>query len=335
MPIINTPGYYKKLSDFYYQISALVSAGVPLINALENFVRGTRSSELRRVAETFLYRLRSGLTPSEALRTVNNPIPEFDIALIEAGEKSGRLDFCFKMLSEYYQERGRLLSQLLSELAYPVFLLHFAVFIFPFPEFFVTGNIGVYLTKTIGILLPIYLVVFGLVYLTQSQRRQNLRALIERISWKIPILGAGRKNVALARLCISLESLLNAGMDIARAWELAAEASGSVRLKNIVSGWRYRYDTEKVTPAELVTEYSEFPEVFTSQYYTAEASGKLEETLRRLHFYFMEEGIRRLKSAARWFAQIIFLIIALIIAAKIIMFYVGYFQQIGNAMEGF
>ncbi len=61
-------------------------------------------------------------------------LPSFDLALIEAGEQSGRLDACFKLLALYYSERARMVKQAISDLLYPLFILHMAAFIFPFIE---------------------------------------------------------------------------------------------------------------------------------------------------------------------------------------------------------
>ena len=47
--------------------------------------------------------------------------PPFDIALVQAGEHSGRLDAVFKLLAAYYNDRAALLRQMISDLAYPAF----------------------------------------------------------------------------------------------------------------------------------------------------------------------------------------------------------------------
>ncbi|TAK95641.1 MAG: hypothetical protein EPO07_15280, partial [Verrucomicrobia bacterium] len=64
---------------------------------------------------------------------------------------------------------------------------------------------------------------------------------------------------------------------------------------------------------------------------SAELSGKLDETLKRLHKYYTEEGTRKLRAFAQWMPKIIYLIIMLGIAWKVISFYVGYFKMIDDA----
>jgi type II secretory pathway component PulF len=75
----------------------------------------------------------------------------------EAGEQSGRLDACFRVLADYYSDRARMARQMIADLTYPAFLFHFAIFILPFAQFFNSGNWQAYLLKTFGVLLPFYL----------------------------------------------------------------------------------------------------------------------------------------------------------------------------------
>jgi len=66
-------------------------------------------------------------------------------------------------------------------------------------------------------------------------------------------------------------------------------------------------------------------------YATGEMSGKLDDSLRRIHAYYQEEGSRKLKALAEWVPRIIYLGVALLIAYKVISFYTGYFQQVRDA----
>ena len=74
-----------------------------------------------------------------------------------------------------------------------------------------------------------------------------------------------------------------------------------------------------------------FPSLFANQYATGEVSGKLDETLHRLHEYYQEEGTRKLRVLAQWVPRLIYLLVALGIAYKVVQFWSGYFQNIGAA----
>ena len=147
----------------------------------------------------------------------------------------------------------------------------------------------------------------------------------------VPVLGAARREMALARLSMTLEALLAAGVTVVEAWQLAGAASGSPALGKIVDSWIPRL-RERSTPAELVQETRWFPEVFSSQYATGEVSGRLDDSLKRLQKYYQQAGSTKLHLLAQVVPWIIYGAVAGYIVYKIFQFYTGYFQQIGNLL---
>jgi type IV pilus assembly protein PilC len=210
-----------------------------------------------------------------------------------------------------------------------VFTLHVAVVVFPFTEFFKTGNVTRFVLTVLGVLIPMYALVFFIIFACQGRRGENWRALIERLIRPIPVLGTARHELALARLSAALEALLNAGVPILGAWELAATASGSPALRRLVLSWRPRLENGS-TPSELVSESTQFPTVFNNLYHTGEISGQLDETLKRMHTMYLEEGLRRMRLAARWGPQIAYFAVALYVGYRVITYYMGYFQMIND-----
>jgi type II secretory pathway component PulF len=330
MALILTPGQMSQRAEFYHQLGQLTASGVPLLNGLEHLRSNPPSRSFGQRIAGLMERLSQGYTFTESMRALGSWIPEFDVALLQAGEHSGRLDSCFRLLGDYYTDRARLARQVIGDLAYPAFLLHFAVFILPFAQFFRTGNWVVYLAQTVGVLLPLYALVLALIYAAQGKHGESWRSWIERICRPVPVLGKARRELALARLCSALEALLNAGVTIIQAWELAASASGSPALRRTVLAWRPLVEAGQ-TPAEVVRSSSHFPQLFANQYATGEVSGKLEETLSGMHRYFQEEGSRKLHALARWTPRAVYLAIMLMIAFRIVRFWADYFNQIGAA----
>jgi len=329
MPLNLTPGYFRQRAEFYQQLAQLMSAGFGLTAGLQQLQRNPPASSYRAPIQQLLDQLAQGQTFSEALNLLGPWMPAFDISLLHAGEQSGRLDACLRLLADYYNERARIARQVLADLAYPVFLFHFAILIFGFIRW-LSGTWTDLLRSTVGILLPIYVLVGVAIYAFQSRRGDGWRAALESILDPIPLLGTARRYLAVARLSAALEALLSAGVTIVEAWELAAAASGSPALRRTVLGWRARVDVGQ-TPAEVLRTTPVFPDIFVNQYATGEVSGQLDETLRRLHQYYQEEGSRRLHAVASWTPRAIYFAIMLMIAYRIVRFYIGYFHQIGEA----
>ena len=328
--MIFTPGQLSRRADFYHQLGQLTGAGLGLIQALEQLRRNPPDRSYREPISRVLEQITDGDTLTGAMQRCGHWLPAFDLALLQAGEQSGRLDACFRLLADYYTDRARLARQMIGDLAYPAFLLHFAVFIFPFAQFFTSGNLAAYLCQTLGVLLPLYAVVALVIFAAQSRHGEAWRACFESLLNPIPVLGAARRYLALGRLAAALEALLSAGVTIIEAWELAATASGSPALRRTVLGWRPLVNAGQ-TPAEAVSASGSFPGIFASQYATGEVSGQLDDTLRRLRAYYQEEGSRKLHAVARWTPRAIYLCVVVMIAYRIISFYTNYFNQVRDA----
>jgi type II secretory pathway component PulF len=330
MSLIITPGQLTQRADFYQQLGQLTGAGLGLIRALEQLRRNPPAPSYRKPIEGVLAELAAGCTLADALQRVEHWLPALDVALLQAGEHSGRLEASFRLLTDYYNTRARMARGMIGDLTYPVFLFHFAVFILPFPNLFLTGNWLAYLARTFGVLLPIYAVVGLVIYAAQSGHGESWRARLETVLHRVPVLGTARHYLALSRLAAALEALLSAGVTIVEAWEMAATASGSPALSQAVRAWRPLVNAGQ-TPAEVVRASPWFPEMFASQYATGEISGQLDDTLRRLRIYYEEEGSRRLHAVAQWTPRALYLLVVLLIAYQIIHFYLGYFGQIRDA----
>jgi len=330
--IVITPGQLTRRAELYHQLAQLTSAGLPILKTLEQVERHPPSSSYRGPLRFIRRRITEGSTFSAALAASGGWISQFETALIDAGEKSGRLDACFRVLSEYYSDRAIIARQLIGDLAYPMFLFHFAIFILPFAQFFSTGNLTVYLLKTLGVLVPLYVLMLLSIYAAQGKHGEGWRSILEQMLHPIPLLGRARRELALARLCLALEALLNAGVAIVEAWELAALVSGSPYLKRKVLAWRPILLTG-TTPAEAVSASHAFPNLFETQYHAGEVSGKLDENLKHLQRYYQEEGQRKIKAVCQWFPRLIYLVVALFIAYKIVSFYSGYFNQLNEIMK--
>lgn len=330
MRLTITPGQFSQRAEFYHQLAQLTAAGLGVIGALEQLKNHPPGRSYREPIARTLEQIGRGTTLTEALRSLGRWLPEFDLALLQAGEQSGRLDACFRVLADYYQDRARLARQVIADLAYPVALFHFAIFIFPFAQWFTSGDWRRYLVQTLGVLLPVYLLALLLIYATQSRHGERWRAAIEALLHPVPVLGKARRYLAFARLAGALEALLGAGVTVIEAWEMAARASGSPALRRAVLAWRPFLEAGQ-TPAEVIGSSHAFPDFFTNQYSTGEVSGKLDETLRRLRDYYQDEGSRKLHAVAQWTPRAVYLFVALMIGYRVIQFYSGYFRQVQDA----
>lgn len=334
MALIVTAGQLARKADLYHQLGQLLTSGIGLIQALEVQERNPPSRSYRDPLRRIIRDLQEGRTFGEAVRDLPDWIPQFDASLLEAGEQSGRLPATFDLLSKHYHERARMARQLIAMCAYPVLVLHVAILIFPLSylqDLILKVQIFPFIQQKIQVLAPLYALVYVLVYLSQGTRHEQVRATLERFARMVPILGQARHSLALARLAASLEAMVSAGVSIISAWGQAARASGSPALMRAARTFQPRMEQGE-TPSEVIQSSPEFPDLFCNQYHSGEISGKLDTSLVWLHHHYQDEASRKLKTSIMVFAGILFMGVVLLVAWQVISFYIGYFQQISDAI---
>ena len=331
MPLIVTPSELNRRADFYHQLQQLTSAGLGITRSLDQLKRNAASRSYRLATGQLLAQIERGQALGESMRAIPDWLPDFDITLVEAGEQSGRLDRCFRMLGDYYVERAKVAKKVIGALAYPAFLLHVLagvsalVLFFWYPKFCVLPLVALFV---------IYVATFLLIYAMQNKHSEAWRSKIEFFLSRIPVMGKARKHLAVGRFSAALEALISAGVSIIEAWQMAAKASGSVALQKTVASWIPALRAGR-TPAELLQESRAFPDIFTSQYVAGEISGKLDETLERLRDYYQEDGGQKVRILAQWIPMGIYLLILIGGGGFVIWFWITYFNKVQDAVGGF
>jgi type II secretory pathway component PulF len=326
-----SPGSLARRANFFHQLAQLTAAGLGVTGALQQLHRSPPGQEYRAPVAAALRDLAAGCTFAEALERRGDWLTPFDLAVVRAGEHSGRLEAVLQSLARHHEERAALARRLLADLAYPVLLLHAAALLLPVPELVGQGGVGAYVFGVLSVLVPLYALAALLGVLLSHRHAARSRAWMERVLHALPLVGAGRRNLALGRCAAALEALISAGVGVLEAWPLAAAASGSPALQREVAAWRTALTAGR-TPAELLQQSRCFPELFARQYQTGELSGALDDSLRRLAEYHTGEGALQLRLAAQWFPRLLYGIIAAWIAWKVISFWSGYFDQIRSVL---
>jgi type II secretory pathway component PulF len=351
-----TPGQLNRRAELFEQLAAMIAAGVTLTNALEMAARNRSVGIPRKILQELTRHLQEGHTFADAMQLVSGQkrgpdvslkagnkaywLSDFDIALLSAGEESGRLDATFKLLGRHYASRAKMIRDTIAGLIVPAVNLH--VFLLVFPIGFLIAFARGVINNQFSLCLPFIiekLAVFGAIYgaiwfftfACQGNRGERWRVMVEAIFNVVPLLRTALKYLAVARLSMSLDSLLNAGVPVIRSWEMASASCGSPHLTREVLKWTPQLE-HGLTPADMVVQIKYFPDMFTQLYQSGEISGKMDETLTRLHVYFEEEGFRKLQAFCRILNFLIYFSIAITIAIFIVRFWVNYYGALFNAI---
>ncbi|MEO5802005.1 MAG: type II secretion system F family protein [Verrucomicrobiota bacterium] len=332
MSFIVTPGKLNRRAELYHQLGSMLSAGIPLTQAVDSARKNLPDHSSKKALARIGLELQAGHTFAESMAGLGGWMSSFDLALLSAGEKSGRLDAIFKTLAGYYNSRAKITRDAISEMLQSIITVHVFLFIFPLSllvNAVTKGAFEAFFLKKLIVFGVLYGSVILLLYACQGQRGETWRAILEAISQRIPFLGKARRYLALARLSAALESLINAGISIITAWELSSIASGSISIRRTVATWKPKIESG-IPPSELVNSAKEFPEMFANLYQTGETSGQQDDTLKRLHAYYEEEGFRKLRLFTKLLNGVIYAIVVIMVIRVVFGFYLGYFDMINS-----
>jgi len=294
----------KELPFVTRELSLLVGSGVPMLEALKSLageMRGHWKDLLHQLADD----VSSGMSLSRSLEQY--PVfPNFYTKLVASGEASGMLDMVLKSLADFLEEEAKTKAKVKSALIYPIFMLAVGAVVLSFIFGFVmpriirifrdSGKALPFVTKVlIGIsnlfinywwvlLILVILAVYGA---RKYYRKERLR--VDGLLMKVGVL----KSLFLSRFTRALGFLLEGGLPVVKALELAGPSSGNLAIEEAVHDARQKLSEG----ADLSQSLKEFPPVFVQLLGTGQKSGKLSESVKKAALSYDEDFKRRLERA--------------------------------------
>ena len=301
---------------FARQLSTMVSSGVRIRDAVSVLsIQTVFSSRFRKILVEVVLLIEGGMGFSEALEHTGVFEPLF-INLVKAGETGGVLEETMERVAEFYEGAVDLQNQVKSAMAYPLFMMVFAigiigvisVFILPNlisamgSSFQPTGVVGL-LMKTSNtmkndwpLVLLITISVFaGGFFFFKSKYGKIFKDIMASF---FPPVRKLREMTALERFTRTLAVLVSSGVDLPTSLELSAEVSESLRLMKAIS---LAIDQIKAGEAinRALANQKVFPSLVISMVSTGEETGKLDEVMFKVADFYhaqVETSLKKLVS---------------------------------------
>lgn len=319
----------------YHDFGTLLRSGFHLDRAVD-LLLGQNPSSARR---TWLTGLRQGLEQklsiTEALSRLGaDNVSPLELGLIQAGEKGGRLEESCDHLAEYFELRQKSLSKAMGALIYPLLLAHLGA-LMPDLTRVMDGEglagafagapwriLGLWAVLGIGFLVAVS-------WLKAASRSETA----DRVLSGFPLVGGTRRHWALARFAQVMRTGLMASLRMSEALELAGGASQSAVLR--ASAARAARLVEQGTSmAVALRTAGGFPTTFVNAVEMAEQAGTLDLEMGRWMTAEMELAARSQDRLAEWLPRVVYVIVLLWIASRIISSFMGYFGKIGDLSKG-
>jgi type IV pilus assembly protein PilC len=308
-------GARSRLAQAYYDLATLLDAGVPILRSLDILTQGRRGT-LKHAFTRIRDSLSKGSSFSDAVDEQRKVFPEMDRMLIQAAETSGSLGDSFRMLSQWHEFVHRITWRVLTGMAYPIFCLHVAAFVFAGPQL-ILGEIGLgtYLAQALRVLMLLYVpaaVVIGILHF--GPRAGLLRWLLDCLTLKIPIFGQAMYHLCVSRYARSFCMLYQAGVPMTECTQRAQRTTGNRVVADLFAG-----STLSVRQGGTASDglSPRLPAEYRDLWRIGEETGELDKTAAKVAEIAADRADLFFREFARWLPIVVWAAIAAVMVYMI------------------
>jgi general secretion pathway protein F/type IV pilus assembly protein PilC len=331
------------------QLADLLKAGVPLLKSLEVLRRQTSHATLREVLTQVCRHIEEGSTLADALGRFPTVFGEMAISMVRAGGEGGFLEEALARVAEFTETQEDLKSRTVGAIAYPCVLamvftlivVGLLLFVVPmFDDLFANlreRNQLPWLTEallsvsaaawTVGPWLAAAAVAGG-VFLWRWQKTDQGRTTRDRLKLRIPVAGTIFRDLAVARFCRVLGTMLRNGVPILRSLEVSSDAAGNRILATAVRKASETVSAGKTLSGPLAA-CGHFPTVVVEMISIAEESNTLDTVLVDIAESLERRTWRRLDLVVRFLEPVLLLMLAGVVLLLVIAVLLPLFRSAG------
>lgn len=297
----------KDKTIFMRQLSTMISAGLPLTQALDILEKQTENPRFQKVVASVKADVSGGVSLSKAFQKYDDSFDAITISLLQAGEESGHLEEILQRVATEMEERKKLGEKIRSAFTYPIIIsvvvvavviLLVTVLVPAMEEIY--NEFDSDLPWVTQLLVDIsnaattywwaFLLGFGLLavavkmYLDTEDGKKNFN----KILLKIPIFGLLTTKIQVTQFSRVLALLLKSGLSIIDSLELTANSLGNLEFRDAVLA--AKKDVESGVPLAAPLARSEvFPLMISQMVAVGEESGEIDMVLDKMAEYYNSE----------------------------------------------
>jgi type II secretory pathway component PulF len=316
-----------ELTNFTRQLATMITAGLPLTDAL-NLLKVQSSQALSIVIAGILGDVQSGLALSAAMAKHPKVFDKVYVALVKAGESAGLMEKILNRLADTSEKNREFKGKVVGAMIYPIIIIIammgvmvlMVVMVIPkmkdlYNDFGSDLPLETKVLMAISdfcinwwwvVLIVIGLIVMGARAFMSTDYGKNFWA---RFVTKIPIIGSLIKESTLTEFSRIMALLLTAGVSVVEALRISADSLGNIVAKKDVE--KIANQVEKGFPVSISFSESEtFPQIFGQMVAVGEETGKMDEVLTKLSYYFESETDQKVKGLTTAIEPIILIVMA-------------------------
>ena len=342
------PNRYRPKGDelvvFTRQLSTMVGAGIPLLEALEILQEQAERAGFAAVLDGVVESIRGGSDLSASLALYPRSFSNIYCSMIRAGEASGQLDDILVRLAEYMEATLKLKRDIRAAMTYPVVSLVLVLGITMFlmlgivPKFRdVFSSMEIDLPKlTAGVLAVaewmeahvIEMVLGAIGFAVALKLYIKSKKGAYHFDWfvlEVPVFGPLFRKVALSRFSKTFATLVKSGVPILAALEIVSATAGNQVIANVVDQARESV-RQGDTLSEPLGKSRHFPPMVTKMIGIGERSGALESLLEKISEFYDDQVTASVKSLTSLIEPIMIAIMGFLVGTIVLAVFLPIFE---------
>src|SRR3989339_70744 len=298
---------HKDLVIFSRQLSVMISATVPIVQALKILAQQTTNPMFVDKIIEMSNDIDGGMRFSGALSKHDKIFSNFYVAMVKSGETSGKLDEILQYLADQMEKDYDLVSRIKGAMIYPIFIISgmvvvgFLMMTFVVPQMVKmleeTGAESPFLTRLLVSVSSFmnqywYLIVLGvvvaIVILRWWIKSKPGKVTCDAIKIRIPIFGGLFKKIYIVRFTRSFATLIKGGVPIASALAITAEVVDNRAYEKLILETVDEVEGGN-SVATLFSNSDIMPKMLSQMMVIGEKTGRLDDVLERLSNFYSRE----------------------------------------------
>ncbi len=237
--------------NFTRQLSVMLKAGVPLVDALDSVHSDKTNALLNRTIDSVIDDVSNGMALSKAMGKHPKVFNNMFINIVKAGESAGVLDKVMFQLAEFIAHDLKLRMGITQAIRYPSIVVGITMLVGVFAVTYILPRFSTLFSNTrIELPLPtrillgidqfvndywIGMIFFTLVFAFAFWRAINTKSGLyqwHKFILSTPIFGPIAQKMAISRFCHVLDTLDRTGVPILEALEIAGKTAGNTFIED-------------------------------------------------------------------------------------------------------
>jgi len=335
----------KELSVFTRQVSAMLSAGMPLVQTLCAMEEQTDSKNFKPVIIGIRTRVEGGAMYSEALAYYPSVFDELYVSMMRAGEVGGIMPDTCARVATFLEASNRLRAKVKSAMMYPTvvicvaLLLATALVMFILPVFVAMfSDFGAdlpgltqFMLDFSGLLTSYWYIaatlVAGIIYAFKRYYKTDKgQYQIDELKLKVPGLGELATKIAVSRFSSTFSQLMHSGVQIIESLEIVGLATGNrVIGDSLLNAREIIEQGEPLSRALASNKY--YPRMLIHMLSAGEKTGQVEEMMDKVAQFYDDEVETMLAGLTSLIEPLLMVFVGAIIGTIVVAMFLPIFKM--------